>query len=203
MLALLGTLLSSVLSGGATGLLGILIQRWFDAKNKAQDLELVKLNLQNAIDLKKLDNERADKEWTARRDISAEDRGAREFEAAAEERSRAYEADAETFATSHEADRAKYLDAGAQKKHKWAVLMMASVDWLRGVIRPGLTIYLVAITHVMFNWARDMAEKQGASLNTAELKDIIMLIISTILYLATVSVVWWFGTRPPKTAGDK
>ncbi|HEY0845814.1 MAG TPA: hypothetical protein VGE12_10625 [Noviherbaspirillum sp.] len=203
MLALLGTLLSSVLSGGATGLLGILIQRWFDAKNKAQDIEVIKLNHQNAIDLKKLDNERVDKEWAARRDISAEDRAAREFEAAAEERSRAYEADAEMFEASHEADRAKYLDSGAQKKHKWAVFMMASVDWLRGIIRPGLTIYLVAITHVMFNWVRDLADKQGATLNAAEVKDIIMLIISTILYLATVSVVWWFGTRPPKKAADK
>jgi hypothetical protein len=202
MLAILGTLLTSVLSGGATGLLGILIQRWFDAKNKAQDIELVKLNLQNAIDLKKLDNERASKEADARVDVAAEDRAAREFEAVADERARAYETDGAMFEASHEADRAKYLPPGAHKS-RGVLWMMAFVDFVRGIIRPGLTIYLVAITHVMFNWVRDLMEKNGGSLTNAELKEIVMLIISTILYLATVSVVWWFGTRPAKKAGDK
>lgn len=203
MLAILGTLLTSVLSGGATGLLGILIQRYFDSKAKAQDIDIIKLNLANAIDLKRIDLELANKEWQGKKDIAIEDRQARQFEAAAQEQAAEADADAKMFAASHEADRAKYLTAAAQKANKWAAFMMAFVDFARGIIRPGLTVYLVALTHVMFLWVRDLANKQGVVMTMAETKDIIMLVISTILYLATVSVVWWFGTRPAKRAGDK
>jgi hypothetical protein len=72
------------------------------------------------------------------------------------------------------------------------------VDWVRGMTRPILTAYLVIISHLMFLWVKDLAARNGNILTAAELKEIITLVISTLLYLATVAVVWWFGTRPPK-----
>jgi hypothetical protein len=44
-----GALVTSILSGGATGLLGLVIQRWFDFRNRAQDLELVRINHEQAV----------------------------------------------------------------------------------------------------------------------------------------------------------
>ncbi len=70
MLALLGTMFGSIFSGGATGLLGIVFQRYFDFKNKQQDIEVIKLNLQNAIDLKRIEIEQTAKEWEGRAHVA-------------------------------------------------------------------------------------------------------------------------------------
>lgn len=203
MLALLGTLISSVLSGGATGLLGIFIQRFFDAKSKAQDIQVIKLNHDNALALRRIDIEVSKMEWEGRLQVADREAQAEELRALAEERSRLVEAEERSYAASLDADRATYLTADAQKKNKWAVILMGIVDFSRGMVRPCLTLYLVALAHVMFNWARNIAATKGVELTAVEVKEIIMTIITTLLYLATVAVVWWFGTRPPNRPAAK
>lgn len=203
MFELLTALVSSVMSGGATGLLGILIQRWFDSKSKAQDIEVIKLNHENAVELRRIEIEQTAKEWEGRRDVAAEDRAAREAEAAAVERAAAYESDARMAVASIEHDRARYLSPAAQRRSKWAAFMMGAVDFTRGMVRPLLTAYLVIVVHLMFNWARTFAERNGQALSAADSKEILLKIIEVVLYLATVAVVWWFGTRPPKRSADR
>lgn len=198
MLEIVGSILTGVLSGGATGLIGILIQRFFDMKSKQQDLEVVKLNHANALALKKAELEGINKQVAGQIAVAQEARAGIEAQAQAQERSAAAQADADAYVASVAADRATYLDAKVQGKSKVAMFLMGMVDWVRGMTRPLLTAYLVIITHLMFNWVVKLAEKHGTVLTTTELKEIITMVIGTLLYLATVSVVWWFGTRPPR-----
>lgn len=203
MLALLGGLLSSVMSGGATGLLGILIQRFFDAKSKSQDIEVIALNHKNALDLKEMEIKTVAREWEGREAVAQREAEGVAAQAQADEHAREVEADSANYGRSIDNDKATYSAPDAQKKNKWLAMMMGSVDFIRGITRPALTMYLVVLTHIMFNWARQIAAEKGVTLTAVEVKEIIMTIITTLLYLATVAVVWWFGTRPPARSSAK
>ena len=61
MLALFTTIISGVLSGGATGLLGAIIQRFFDLKTRNLDLEMLKLNHAQALALAQIESDRANR----------------------------------------------------------------------------------------------------------------------------------------------
>lgn len=194
MLSILGTILGGVLSGGATGLLGVLLQRFFDYKSKSQDIELHKLNLANTIELSKLESERAF--------IRAEvERQQAELDAIARET----EADSRNLVASYENDRAAYLTPGAQLgKGFWPGtirFMMALVDFMRGILRPAMTAYLCGLVTIMFLWVREVAANANLTLTSDQAVQIMLTIISTILYVFTTCATWWFGSRPPKIKG--
>lgn len=200
MMDILATLFTGVLSGGATGLLGVLIQRWFDHKNRQQDIELVNLNHQNAIALANIESEKA-KEVAKTRASADVTMAETDFAA------RETEADSRSLVASLEADKTSYLDPGAQKRDGLAgafvTILMALVDFIRGVLRPGMTIYLCAVVTEMFLWVKDLADKYGVRLTPDQIMQLMMQIIATILYVFTTAALWWFGTRPPKKQGDK
>ena len=64
--------------------------------------------------------------------------------------------------------------------------LMQFVDFVRGMTRPMLTWCLVGLVAAIYFWlgATDM-----------EVIEIRPRIIDTVLYLATASVLWWFGAR--------
>jgi hypothetical protein len=195
MLAILGTIISGVLGGGATGLLGVVIQRFFDYKNRQADIEVIKLNHQNALELAALESERAKIRADADVSIAERDAIAREDEAAGR-----------SLVASYEHDKATYLAAGAQKRKGWlgaaVVALMALVDFARGMLRPGLTMYLTVLVTIMFGRLMMMLETRGHVFDNGELLTLLAQIVATILYCFTTCVVWWFGGRPPKKAGD-
>jgi hypothetical protein len=71
--------------------------------------------------------------------------------------------------------------------------LLVLLDFLRGVVRPGLTVYLCAITTLIYVEAR--AIMAGVSFATADAMRVHDLIVNTIMYLTTTCVLWWFGTR--------
>lgn len=188
MIEILTSVLGAVFSGGATGLLGIGIQRWFDFKNRQQDIEITKLQLANAIELAKLEADRATR--VSEMDMEA----------------RFVEADAGVMQASFRHDAANYLSPEAQKRKGWVggfvITLMALVDFLRGALRPGMTAYLCGLVTVMFFWVQSTSERYGMSLTPEQAFQMMMQIIVTILYVFTVSATWWFGTRPPKQRND-
>ena len=188
MIEILASVLGAVFSGGATGLLGIGIQRWFDFKNRQQDIEITKLQLANAIELAKMETERATR--VAEMDMEA----------------RFVEADAAVMQASFRHDSASYLNPEAQRRKgfigAFVTLLMALVDFLRGILRPGMTAYLCGLVTVMFFWVQSTSERYGMNLTPEQAFQMMMQIIATILYAFTVSTTWWFGTRPPKQKTD-
>lgn len=191
MLEIVGTVLSAILSGGATGLLGVLIQRWFDMRNRAQDLELVKLNHAQALAM-------ADKEWAGKQALGQLDLAGREVEARALVEQAQAQADGQVQAASYAHDGAKFLTSAALRSRSRVVLWsMALVDAARGLVRPVLTGYLVWVSHSMYRDLQAMLERYGQQLPATTVRELLLQVIGTLLYLATVAVVWWFGTRPP------
>ena len=187
MFDVLGTLITGVLSGGATGLFGVLIQRYFDLQHKKQEIEQFRLQLANNIELAKMESERA---------VRVSEIGLEGVQA---------QADASIMTASFRHDNANYLDAQAQRRTGFVgglvTFMMAVVDFLRGILRPGMTAYLCALVTVMFLWARDLAEKHGYHLSAEQAYSLVLQIVATILYCWTTATLWWFGTRPPKFKG--
>lgn len=185
MLTILATLISGVLSGGATGLLGVILQRYFDLRGRDKDIALLELQHRQALALAQIESERA--AMRAQADFDIADRAAEARES---------EADSRSLVASFEADRAQYLDKGSQRGSKFAVFCFTVVDTVRGLIRPILTAYLVGLATVMFLWARQLAG--DASITQEQAVNLIGQIVATILYLATACTLWWFGSRPPK-----
>ena len=68
------------------------------------------------------------------------------------------------------------------------------VDLIRGLIRPGLTIYLIVLTNLIVAKIAFL-ESVMASLEQAQAFGLISDIINSILYLTTTAVLWWFGSR--------
>jgi len=75
-------------------------------------------------------------------------------------------------------------------------LAFAFVDFLRGVMRPALTIYLTVMTTVITWMAWEIMQKNGMSTMTVEEAiGIYNQVVSIVVYLTVSCVTWWFGDR--------
>jgi hypothetical protein len=185
MLELLGTVFGSIFSGGATGLLGVALQRFSDYQNRKLDLQLERERRETEIAKRKADAEIMREEWAGRMKVAQEEGETAKDVAASE-----------AFAKTlwHEPERysdAKRLSAGQQ----W---IMVILDALRGAVRPLLTVYLCALT--TYVWVQVRGVLSTEDLESAAALDVWKLVVSQILYLTTTVVLWWFGTRNKGTA---
>jgi hypothetical protein len=73
------------------------------------------------------------------------------------------------------------------------------VDALRGIVRPGLTVYLCAITTLIYSDAQLLLNK-AQGMTATEALDLTKMVVGTVLYLTTTCVLWWFGTRNKQSA---
>jgi len=187
MLSAIAGVFSSAAFGGITGLFGTLISKVGD---------YYALKQKNAFDLAMRDKDMAIAQIEATKEVTiAQDTNAANREIA----------ESEVLGKSYEADRATYLTPDVQKdvppKMKGIVaLAMAVVDFVRGMTRPGLTLYLCILTTLMYLQMKAIVTAAGQQAFTpADAVKIIILIVDAVIYLTTVTVTWWFGTRPKAT----
>ena len=70
------------------------------------------------------------------------------------------------------------------------------IDFLRGIMRPTLTGYLVGLTTYITILAWEVMEKAGLDKFTPDQASALFLDVTHIIVYLTVSVVtWWFGDR--------
>jgi len=69
---------------------------------------------------------------------------------------------------------------------------MVVLDVFRGIIRPGLTLYLAVLTTIIYLQARSL---MGAGMAPEQAAGLVSKIIDTVLYLCTTTVLFWFGSR--------
>jgi len=70
------------------------------------------------------------------------------------------------------------------------------VDWLKGFMRPGITLYLTGMTTVITWMAWEIMKKQGLqAMSVAEAIGIFDQVISIVIYLTVTCITWWFGDR--------
>ena len=73
------------------------------------------------------------------------------------------------------------------------------VDWLRGIIRPGVTIYFTGLATLITFYAWEIIQKHGIdAMSTDDAIGIYKQSTSIILYLTTTIICWWFGDRSSK-----
>lgn len=169
--------LSSILGGSITGLVGTALSSVYEYKTRKLDIELAKTKLQNEIELKKVDLELLKAESEAKIEIaSVTAAGAVEVE------------DSKAFRAAIESEPKKYAEGPLTHAQNW---LMVALDFLRGVIRPSLTLYLVIITTIMYFNMKTAAD----SLLPPDAVGIINRIVDMVLFLTSTVVTWWFGTR--------
>lgn len=71
----------------------------------------------------------------------------------------------------------------------------AFVDFLRGFMRPGLTIYLSVMTSIITWMAWDIMQKHGQNISVQEAIDLYDNVTSIVIYLTVSCVTWWFSDR--------
>lgn len=194
MFEFLTAIVTGVFGGGATGLLGVVLQRFFDWRKQATDIEALRLQNEMTIQLRTIELEAAAKAATL-------DASVRQQMAEFDLQGKIEVAAADAYAASMQADRATYLSADAQNKSRLARWAMTVVDFSRGVLRPWGTVYLMVVTTLMWRWSSDLATQMHAQFSADQVMQIQLRIIETILYLVTTSWVWWFGVRSSQPKG--
>lgn len=176
--------LTSILAGGATGLLGMVFQRAFDGifqyfKAK-QDLALFQAKSAHEIAMKDKDAAIMAQEWAARTKVATVEGDAKKDVAATE-----------AFSKSLLTEPERYSSAAALTKNQnwWLVLL----DVVRGSVRPLLTAYLCVLTSYI--WWEVHSKLTLEDLETAQALEIWLQVVNTILYLTVTVILWWFGTR--------
>jgi hypothetical protein len=178
MFEFLGTVASSILGGGVTGLFGVAVQRIFDYKNKHLDIEANEKKYAHEINSKRVDAEIMQQEWAARTRV-----------AEIEVEGRSDVAQSEAFSKSFN-EPVRYSES--VKPSKGQGWMLVILDFIRGIVRPGLTIYLCVVTTMIYLQAHALL---GTGVDPKEALELVKMIVGTELYLCTTCVLWWFGTR--------
>jgi hypothetical protein len=99
----------------------------------------------------------------------------------------------------------KWVDALLQVEGKWRIItypiasaiaiLFGFVDFLRGMIRPSMTIYLCGVTTYITWMAWEIMQKQGISIPANDAVTIFKDTTSVVLFMTTSIVSWWFGDR--------
>lgn len=178
MLELLGTAASAIIGGGATGILGAAVQRYADYKGRQLDLQAQASRQAHEVSMREADAKIMAQEWAARTQV-----------ATIEGETREAEADVRAIEASYQLEPKQY--SGSVKPTRGQGWLLVLLDVLRGVVRPGLTIYLCVLTTQIYN---ELAGQVGP-LTADQRYETTKLIVGTILYLFTTVTLWWFGTR--------
>lgn len=177
---ILATIFGSIFSGGATGLLGVVIQRWADYKNKQLDMQLEKEKRETEIAKRKADAEIMQAEWAGRLKVAQEEASAAKDVA-----------ETNAFAATLFKEPERYSNAATVTPGQQWVLVL--LDAIRGMVRPLLTIYLCALTTYVWFQVRELVASE--ELDGQAAIEVWKMVVGNILYLTTTVTLWWFGTR--------
>ena len=73
--------------------------------------------------------------------------------------------------------------------------LFGMVDFIKRLIRPSLTAYLVGLTTWITWIAWDIMKLKGQELSTDQATEIFNTVTTIIIYLTVTVVTWWFGDR--------
>ena len=186
-------LLGAAVGGGGlgviTGLIGTAVTKYSDFQTKKADLAILKEQNSHARLLAVQEQENNLK-------LAAMTAKSQERVADINAQARAIEMASLDFRASHESDRATYLAPEVQKQSRMARVLMAVVDFMRGIIRPGCTIWAHALLSILVAWAMFMVWHGKVTLTNDQIVQLIVMIFSTVCFLVTTYGTWWFGIRP-------
>jgi hypothetical protein len=174
--------LGSAAFGGITGLFGGIINRIADHYTTKERHKHEQLMLDKNTKYLQLETER---------DVQV----AKEQANAIKEKS-----GLDAMAKSYDADRATYFDAkmidGLPPLAKVIIAaFMAFVDFVRGLTRPGITLYLCVLTTIMYMEQKTILAQLQISPDPLMALGVTRDLVHAVIYLTTMAVGWWFATR--------
>jgi hypothetical protein len=191
-------ILESIL-GMATGLIGNIVGGIFKFKTAKLQKEIKAADNSHALSMVKAETEAMIMESKAQIAITrAEVEGAVELE------------DSKAFVQAQkEGNKAafnnKWIDMLMNVKGRWQLITLpiaciiaigfGFVDFLRGIIRPGLTIYLTGLTTWITMLAWDIMQKSGANISTFQAIAVFSEVTGVVTYLTISAITFWFGDR--------
>lgn len=204
MFEIISSLFTAALGGGASGLLGVFITKHFEQKKTVSDLQKLKMQLESSERIAQQEREHAAKMAQSQQNTDIHMAELRAEEHADEQATKAqiasYESDAPRFTVNFTGD----------DKSPWSVatrnavtLLMGTVDVLRGLVRPVMTVYVLYLLTAVFLWVKELYARQGVVITAAEVKDLALQCVQTIFFLVTGISTWWFGIRPSQGASRK
>lgn len=170
--------LGSILSGGATGLLGTIATAWVSLK-KAKEQN------RHAESMADLNHKQILAEADANLKMA-------QTEGEIQQSLASTKAAAEGLTASYEHDQRRYATGKLSGFWQGA---MALVDVARGLMRPGLTVYLVVLTSLMYWQMVTLLEGIDGSFGAGDMMTIVRHIAVAVVYLTITCVSWWFGGR--------
>lgn len=179
LLTLLGTVFSGILAGGATGIVGVFAQRFFDWLNTREKLKQEKQQQDFELEKRRIDVQVTAAEWAGRVKV-AETEGDTAKDVA----------ESNAFAASMFKEPERYSGGNLTAGQNWLLVFL---DFCRGIVRPALTIYLCVLVTLLWLEARRIVGKED--LGPKEAVDLMQTIIGSIIYVWTTCTLWWFGTR--------
>jgi hypothetical protein len=184
--------ITNMISGGGLGviggLIGTVISTWSELSKRKSELEILRENNRQTALLAKQDQ--AHQMALAQQTAAAQERMA-DIQAAA----RAVESSSLDFRASHDSDRVTYSAAGAQEKSRLVRWLMGVVDFCRGMIRPGATVYSLVLYTLMLMWVRELINRTQVTMTQTLAERIILEVVFTGTAIITCTVTWWFGVR--------
>lgn len=185
-LGIIGDIAGNIFSGGLTGLFGVGLSMFKDIAVKKLQLQEIKMKFDNAVELRKIDNEMMKWEIEGKQKIAEiETAGAIGVE---EQRA---------FAASQQDNNVIY--SAKVKPNTFTSAVLVLLDLVRGIIRPGMAIGLFVLTCMLYNEVYEIAGG-WTSLSQDQAFELVMRIVSTILYLFTTCVTWYYGVRNSQQA---
>ena len=89
-----------------------------------------------------------------------------------------------------------------RRVHEIVSFLMFALDFFRGLMRPGLTVYMAILVTMIYWEMQALLETLNVTFDGGQALITVQLIVNTILYLFTTAFVWWYGDRnraaPPK-----
>ncbi len=192
MLEMLGGVFAAATGGGALGIVGALLRQGLDYFAKkaeiAREVEILKEHNAHELAMRDKDRELMVAETEARLKVVQE-----EGESAAEV------AQINAIAASFASDKASYATGEAAKNSPWFI----AVDFVRGMIRPGITILFdlamlaiwAALMYLLWNDLSDLFVAKDPII-TKPMMDLLIEITRAIIFLATTATCYWFVARP-------
>lgn len=170
-------IITSILGGGLTGLLGSVFTSIMDYKKMGKQYE-------HEEEMARIETKHLQME--IERDVIV---------AKEEATARMEEAESRVQEASYDADERRYVPTSAVKKSKVVTLFMGIVDFLRGMIRPVVTIYVCGVVTWVALKVFEIWEASGGKLDQAQAFELVQLIVLGLLYLTFMVLGWWFGSR--------
>jgi hypothetical protein len=177
--------LGAIFTGGLTGLLGTALQGVASYFQKKQEHA-------QKVELRRLDMEMMDREWEHRDRAAAREGEIRLQESADGLQGASYGHDSASYS--------KGLNISSVFLRGCLVL----VDVLRGIVRPALTVLLCWLVWDTRAEVKAVLDASGvAAISPKTALALYHEVVTTILYVATTALVWWFGGRSRAIKGER